>query len=117
MDQVKPVRIQLSRKRGFRLQDHSRAINGLTAVKVDRSTNYGNPYDKKALGPVSNDLLVGLFRDHLKHDPTGFWREALPNLKGFNLACWCGPDEACHADVLLEKANAVLATSPTERKG
>ena len=27
-------------------------------------------------------------------------------LKGKNLACWCAPDQSCHADVLLEIANA-----------
>lgn len=38
-----PVRIQLSRRKGFRLQEHSRALNGLPAVKVDRTTVFGNP--------------------------------------------------------------------------
>lgn len=28
------------------------------------------------------------------------------DLKGFNLACFCGLDRPCHADVLLELANA-----------
>jgi hypothetical protein len=27
------------------------------------------------------------------------------DLRGKNLACWCGPDQPCHADVLLEMAN------------
>lgn len=40
---VKPVRIQLSRRKGFNLQEHSRSINGLPAAKVDRSTRFGNP--------------------------------------------------------------------------
>jgi hypothetical protein len=30
---------------------------------------------------------------------------ALPELRGKDLVCWCAPD-ACHADVLLELANA-----------
>jgi hypothetical protein len=41
-----------------------------------------------------------------------FWTmgHALEELRGKDLACWCGPDEArCHADVLLE-----LANTPTE---
>ena len=38
-----PVRIQLCRKKGFRLQKHSLALNGLPAVKVDRTTAFGNP--------------------------------------------------------------------------
>lgn len=30
----------------------------------------------------------------------------LPELRGKNLACWCSLDKPCHADVLLELANA-----------
>jgi hypothetical protein len=30
----------------------------------------------------------------------------LPSLRGKNLACWCPLDQPCHADVLLELANA-----------
>lgn len=33
-------------------------------------------------------------------------RERLPELRGKNLACWCALDAPCHADVLLELANA-----------
>ncbi|TBZ68002.1 DUF4326 domain-containing protein [Rhizobium leguminosarum bv. viciae] len=29
-------------------------------------------------------------------------------MRGFNLACWCKPGEPCHADILLEVANAPL---------
>ncbi|TAL43871.1 MAG: DUF4326 domain-containing protein [Salinibacterium sp.] len=32
--------------------------------------------------------------------------DALSSLKGKNLACWCPAGHACHADVLLELANA-----------
>lgn len=111
---TKPVRIQLSRRRGFNLQAVSKATNGLPALKVDRTTNYGNPYAKKAIGPVSNDLLVGLFRDLLRNDHSGFWAEALPRLRGRNLACWCAPSEPCHADVLLEIANAHRSATTTK---
>lgn len=32
--------------------------------------------------------------------------ENAPFLRGKNLACWCALDQPCHADVLLEVANA-----------
>ncbi len=32
--------------------------------------------------------------------------ERLVELRGKNLACWCPLDQPCHADVLLELANA-----------
>lgn len=42
--------------------------------------------------------------------PVEKWREELlhrlPDLRGKNLACWCALDQPCHADVLLEIANA-----------
>ena len=33
----------------------------------------------------------------------------LDDLRGKNLACWCPPTAPCHADVLLEHANAPVA--------
>jgi hypothetical protein len=32
--------------------------------------------------------------------------QRLPELRGKRLACWCKPGSPCHADVLLELANA-----------
>jgi hypothetical protein len=29
----------------------------------------------------------------------------IAELRGLDLACWCRPDQACHADTLLELAN------------
>lgn len=102
----KPVRLQLSRRKGFNLQELSRATNGLEAVKVDRSTNFGNPYARKAIGQVSNELLVGLFRDLMRSSEPSFAKSNVRQLRGFNLACWCKPGDPCHADVLLEIANS-----------
>ena len=95
-----PVRIQLSRKKGFRLQEVSRAINGLEAVKVDRTTRFGNPFalDDKA-------EAVEMFKSALPELVFFQMGEgALSELRGKNLACWC-KDSPCHADVLLELAN------------
>lgn len=41
---TQPVRIQVSRKKGFNLQEYSKSINGLEAVKCDRTTKFGNPF-------------------------------------------------------------------------
>lgn len=38
-------------------------------------------------------------------DPVGFEAFVAP-LRGKNLACWCGPFDRCHADVLLSMANS-----------
>ncbi len=43
---IKPIRIRLSRKKGFDLQRHSKELNGLPAVSVSRGKNrqWGNPF-------------------------------------------------------------------------
>ena len=39
-----PVRLQLSRRKGFDFQQHSLATNGLPAVNVARPGDHGNPF-------------------------------------------------------------------------
>lgn len=39
--------------------------------------------------------------------------DRLQELRGHDLACWCRLDQPCHAEVLLELANAGRATSGT----
>lgn len=39
-----PVRLQLSRRKGFRLQEQSLATNGLPAIIVARPSLWGNPW-------------------------------------------------------------------------
>ena len=110
------MRIQLSRKKGFRLQEASRAINGLACVKVDRATRYGNPH--KISTHVDAARSVKMFRadwgaalksanTHPRHPPMPYGEPIfLGPLRGKNLACWCKPGAPCHADVLLELANS-----------
>lgn len=106
-----PVRIQLSRARGWKMPPNT--------MKVDRSTRWGNPYKLHGDGyPMTPDIAVGLFRKLLQ-DHGGFVAKVASQgsmftsvadirreLRGKNLACWCHADQACHADVLLEMANA-----------
>jgi len=45
-----------------------------------------------------------------KRDPLGALqaahpREMLSELRGMNFACWCRPDQPCHANVLLRLTN------------
>jgi hypothetical protein len=44
---------------------------------------------------------VRMFRDFIF-----FFEAELAELRGKDLACWCAEDQPCHADVLLEWANA-----------
>ena len=130
---TKPVRLQLSRKKGFNLQEHSRSVNGLEAVNVARPTKHGNIFSvdtvgqKKAVTLYRQFLNKGFTHKSLEralgkkyqpiiHDtsPIDILQMALiraailkslPDLRGKNLACWCRKDKPCHADVLLELAN------------
>ena len=110
-----PVRLQLSRRRGFDLQAHSRAVNGLAAVSVARPTRWGNPFKP---GPAEDQGGVripavtakdatAIFRQAMEHtlDWSPSTRAELETLRGRNLACWCKPGDPCHADVPLELAN------------
>ena len=97
-----PVRLRLSRRRGFCLQDVSLAVNGRPAVYVARPSRWGNPFSVQTYG---RDAAVAKYERYLNQE--GGTGHALDpaELRGKNLACWCAPDQACHADVLLKWAN------------
>lgn len=101
----RPVRLRLSRRKGFRLQEASRALNGLPVVKVDRTTKWGNPFKSPSANPT-NAYAVGQFRKALVAGKLAVTVEDVRReLGGKNLACWCAPSYICHADVLLAMAN------------
>lgn len=107
---AKPQRIRLSRKRGWRMPEN--------ATKVDRATPWGNPFVVGQDG--SREQCVHLYRMLMagnlcltsKATPAQqllVFNYVLHNrekLRGRDLACWCDFAGACHADVLLEIANA-----------
>jgi hypothetical protein len=105
-----PVRLQLSRRKGFDLQALSRATNGLPAVNVARPSRWGNPYrigsrDRRAGGILDAATAVERFTNALVTGRLSVTEAmAAEQLRGRNLACWCKGDP-CHADVLLELAN------------
>lgn len=107
---MKPVRIQLSRCKGFNLQDASRALNGLPARAVTRPGIYGNPYRVGQHGTAAQ--CVAKFRADVETILAGedglraaVAVTSLRRIKGMNLACHCKPGDPCHADVLLDLAN------------
>lgn len=122
---TRPQRIQLRRAKGWRMPENT--------VKVDRTTKWGNPYrvikesgrmwcgHTKSWQPIysvyigptliarcsSKDealaISVRRFLGKCHYMPSTI---DLAPLRGKNLACWCPLDKPCHADVLLELANA-----------
>jgi hypothetical protein len=99
---MRPVRLQLSRTRGFDLQALSRQANGLPARRVTRPGPWGNPFAVTAERSQAEAvaLCATYLRDLAARDPGHF--EAL---RGHNLACWCAAGTPCHADLLIELAN------------
>lgn len=100
-----PRRIQLRRTKGWRMPTNT--------VKVDRTTMWGNRWQ---IGTHSNWLgrTVATTQEAVDCYRALQWPEAhhkawaREKLRGKNLACWCPLDQPCHADVLLEIANAPL---------
>jgi hypothetical protein len=114
-----PERIQLRRTKGWRMPPNT--------VRVCRPGIFGNPFttaDAIDVGYATREsapaFVVKCFRDWLDYrrlQTSGWWTgeesdrrrkamlDALPSLRGKNLACFCAPGAPCHADVLLDLAN------------
>lgn len=100
---AKPVRIQLSRKKGWKMPPNT--------VVVSRPSKWGNPF--KIDAKSSRKDVVRLYRDWL-YDRTSFQFEIIRELRGKNLACWCPMGEPCHADLMLRVANHGLLRTRTK---
>lgn len=96
---AQPQRIQLSRRKGWRMPANT--------VVVSRPSKWGNPWTTSERFGAAD--VVAFYESWMTGD---YDSSVLPNrpdvreLRGKNLACWCKPGEPCHADVLLELANA-----------
>ena len=101
-----PTRIRLSRTSGWRKPEG--------AVVVARPTRWGNPHRVDEPTPEAHRRAVEAFREDLLAGrlPYGV-ADVRRALAGRDLACWCPPDLACHADVLLEVADAEDAVPAT----
>jgi hypothetical protein len=78
------------------------------AVYVGRPTKWGNPFSHLSSSAAryrvaSRQEAVDAYRTMLLAAP--HLLKDLHELRGKDLVCWCAP-AACHADVLLEIANA-----------
>lgn len=103
-----PERIQLRRTRGWRMPTG--------AVKVDRTTVFGNPFDAgeygqgKAVDLFEAFLYGGGERTYLRRGvPAVYPSDALllTALGGQSLGCWCAGGTPCHADILLALVEAL----------
>jgi len=104
MPEPTPTRVQRRRAKGWRMP--------LGTVYVGRPSKWGNPFTVTAERTVEE--CVDLFRFTTEPVPgrPGWFTTVdaaeidVRPLRGKNLACWCPLNQPCHADVLLEIANA-----------
>jgi hypothetical protein len=99
---IAPKRVQRSRRKGSRLP--------AGAVVVSRPGRWGNPYTLPKGVPATREMrakVVSWYRIDLEAGALPYDADDVrAELGGKDLACWCPLDQPCHADVLLEFANA-----------
>ena len=102
---VRHQRPRMGRMKGWRKPEG--------AVMVTRPSRWSNPYKVAPHGPYERhdavrrfeaDLVEGALVTGPGRAPLGV-DDARRELAGRDLVCACGPDEECHADVLLKYAN------------
>lgn len=126
---MSPQRIQRKRTKGWRTPPCSCGC-GKPARYVGRGSHWGNPFFLSEEWPTRADVLR-LFRDLVmtgeawwtsnpgtRWEHRNRWRvhpsqkdwltpaAIRRDLAGHDLSCWCPLSSPCHADVLLELANA-----------
>jgi hypothetical protein len=92
-----PKRIQLRRTRGWRKPEG--------VIVVARPSRYGNPF-VIAAGRTRVEAMEQFRSALLEGQLPVTVEDVRSELGGHDLACWCPLDRPCHADVLLEVANA-----------
>ena len=90
-------RVQRKRVKGWRMPENT--------ISVCRPGRWGNPY--RVSESLSAADAVAKFREYLATDAgLELVAQSRQVLGGKNLACFCGLDSPCHADVWLEVANS-----------
>ena len=84
-----PFTVADCREAGYRGTDEEVAARCVEAFRVWLGPMWRNNWQGPESEAARNKILLGL-----------------EGLRGKNLACWCKPGTPCHADVLLELANA-----------
>lgn len=96
-----PKRIRVNwRKKGAKKPENT--------VPVCRPYKFRNQFDVRKHG---RSEAVRLFREwFFAPEWADLRQEAIAELKGRDLACWCHPHEECHADILLDFVNAEVTS-------
>lgn len=87
----------------MRVLNLHQAIGGVSYVRVDRGTDWGNPFVIQSATESERNRVCDLYEQYAR------WRLTvephwLDPLHGKNVACWCAP-KRCHAETLIRLAN------------
>ena len=95
-----PHRVWYRRVKGWRKPPGARYVG--------RGTPFGNPFPVAVKDdPAAHAAAVAAFRRWLEAPAQAPLRDRVRReLRGRDLGCYCKPGLPCHADVLLELANA-----------
>lgn len=94
----KPIRVQIRRIKGWRMPPNT--------VWVARPGRWGNPWRVQPGRTI--EQAIAKYRSWLNGEMPSYLPPPyrMEDLRGKNLACFCKLTDPCHADVLLEIANA-----------
>lgn len=112
-----PIRIRLSRAKGFKLADAS--PDKRKVINVSRPSAWGNPFVVGKHGNAAE--CVALHRALIRTGPSLAFPINLPaqwkairhhqahmlDLQNCHVACWCPLDAPCHGDTLLSTGRAL----------
>lgn len=73
------------------------------AVRVDRSSKWGNPFVMRDQSHTERNRVCDEFEALVARKPS-MVAAIKAELRGKDLVCWCAP-KRCHADTLLRIAN------------
>ena len=117
-----PERIQRQRTKGWRTPEHTRYVGrpgkfgnpfqgfklgGFLACKLFDMYLHGDDIPRFVANQIDDEVKAGIILEVLAEAPNGPTLALLgrDDLKGWNLSCWCKPEEPCHGDTWLEVAN------------
>lgn len=129
-----PIRVQLRRTKGWRMPENTVKVDRTTRFGNPFVCHYVAGADDvhcERCDPDASYCCLKTFREYVvsgierRPSVTGSMFAGLDGLNGYpnrtrlvagldslrgkNLACWCALDRPCHADILLELANAETA--------
>jgi hypothetical protein len=107
---MKPQRIRLSRRKGWRMPANT--------VKADRTTDLGNPFIVGKHGTRENCvdlhklllgglLIISFDRECIEAQRAhrAYVKANRKRLRGKSIGCWCSLDGPCHGNTLIEVFN------------